>query len=207
MTLDDLARTHGLSNDEADKLARFDALFTETAAHTNLVSRATLPDRWTRHYADSLQLWPLIPAGADTILDVGAGAGFPGLPLAILAEGRAPYRRFTLSDSVGKKAAFMASVIEALGLTNAAATNARAETLPDRYGVVMARAVTALPKLLDLCVPRLAPGGTLILPKGARAEEELAAARERWQMEASLVQSQTDADARILVVTRPERRA
>ena len=205
MTLERLAREYALTGAEQATLADFDRLFTDTAAHTNLVARASLPERWDRHYADSLQLWPLLPEGTQTLLDVGAGAGFPGVPLAILARDRRPPLRITMADSVGKKARFIAEAITALGLPNATATNARVETLPDRYDVVTARAVAALPKLLDLCVPRLAPGGTLILPKGARADEEVEAARTGWRFAVNRVKSRTDEDATILVITEPER--
>lgn len=206
MTLADLAREYGLTDGERRSLSAFDVLFTETAVHTNLVARATLPDRWQRHYADSLQLWPLLPDGATSLLDVGAGAGFPSIPLAILARARRPGLELTMADSVGKKARFVAEVIDALELPNAAATNARVEALPGRYDVVTARAVAALPKLLGLCVPRLAPGGVLILPKGARAEEEVEAARSGWRFAVNRVKSRTDEGASILVITQPERR-
>lgn len=206
MTLDRLTRDYDLTSDEQAAFAAFDDLFTATAAHTNLVARGTLPERWDRHYADSLQLWPLLPDGATTLLDVGAGAGFPGIPLAILAHARRPDLRLTMADSVGKKARFIADAVATLRLRSATATNARVETLNERYGVVTARAVAALPKLLGLCAPRLAPGGTLILPKGARADEELAVARSDWQFEVSCVKSRTDEAASILVITDLERR-
>ena len=205
MTRDEVAERYCLSKRERADLDAFDRLFTETAAHTNLVSRATLPDRWARHYADSLQLWPLVPEGAKTLLDVGAGGGFPGIPLAILARERCPDLRLTLIDSVGKKTRFLAEAAHEIGLANVEVVNARVETLPGPYDVITARAVTALPRLLDLCTPRLAPGGTLILPKGARAEEELRDARRDWRLETNRVDSGTDADATILVITKPER--
>lgn len=207
MTLEALTARYGLSDAEGEAVRRFDVLFTRTAAHTNLVARSTLPDRWQRHYADSFQLWPHVPKAARTLLDVGAGAGFPGIPLAILARTRRPDLRLTLADSVGKKARFVAQAIDTLDLPNATATDARAETLTQRFDVVTARAVANLSKLLDLCAPRLAPGGTLILPKGARAGEEVAQARERWQFALDRVPSETDPDAAVLIVTQPERRA
>lgn len=205
MTREEIAERYVLGEREREALEGFDRLFMETAAHTNLVSRATLPDRWARHYADSLQLWPLVPEGARTLLDVGAGGGFPGIPLAILARDRRPGLRLVLADSVGKKVRFLAEVVQALGLANTTATNARVEMLSGPFDVITARAVTALPRLLDLCVPRLAPGGALILPKGARAEEELREASRDWRLKTNRVDSETDEDATILVITKPER--
>ena len=205
MTPEALRSRFALSEEEWRALAAFDEAFVRTAAHTNLVARSTLPDRWLRHYADSLQLWPLLPEGARTVLDVGAGGGFPGIPLAILARARRPDMKLTLADSVGKKARFLGQVIDELGLRNAVATDARVEALPYAFDVVTARAVASLPKLLDLAVPRLAPGGTLILPKGARAAEELADARSSWRFDAKRVDSATDERASILVITKPER--
>ena len=206
MSIARLTERFALTDAERQRLEAFDAVFTRAAAHTNLVARSTLDDRWDRHYADSLQLWPLVPSGTQTMLDVGAGAGFPGLILAILAQDRAPGLRVTLADSVRKKARFLTEAIDAASLTNASATNARAETLADRYDVVTARAVTALPALLDLCAPRLVPGGTLILPKGARADEEVQNAERAWRFTAKRVKSATDPQATILVIIDPERR-
>lgn len=207
MTLAILKKTFELSSHETDLIERFDDLFMETSAHTNLVSRSTLAGRWHRHYADSLQLWPHIPDDALHLLDIGAGAGFPGLPLAILAQTRRPECRFVLVDSVGKKARFLQQAIATLDLTNVVAKAQRAETLSDRYDVITARAVTALPKLLALCAPLLKPDGTLILPKGARATQEVEEANADWRMGVKRVGSTTDPDATILVITEVERRS
>lgn len=195
-----------LSKAEARRLSLFDAFFVETAAHTNLVARSTLPDRAERHYEDSHQVWPLVPEEARSLLDIGSGAGFPGLLLANLALDRRPALRATLCDSVGKKARFLSAAIETMGLGNAEATERRAEALGRRFDVITARAVTALPALLDLAVPLLAPGGTMIFPKGARADEELEQAKASWRLTAKRVKSHTDPQASLLVLTDPERR-
>lgn len=206
MTLASLRTAFTLSDRELALIEAFDARFVETATHTNLVSRSTLDDRWQRHYADSLQLWPLVPAGAENLLDIGAGGGFPGIFLAILATVRRPALQLTLVDSVGKKAGFLADICDILELTNITVKAQRAEQLPERFDVITARAVAALPKLLALCQPRLEPGGTLILPKGSRAGEEVDAANRDWRMTLKRVDSETDPDATILVITELERR-
>ena len=195
------------STAEREAFQAVDACFLATAAHTNLVARSTLPERWLRHYADSAQLWPLIPDNASSLLDIGAGGGFPGLVLGLLAEHRRPDLCCTLCESIQKKAAFLREAAKAGGLTRTSVAALRVEALPkvQRFDVITARAVTALPKLLDLAVPRMADGGTLLFPKGRRAEQELDQAREQWSLEVEVVPSATDPDASILVIRSPKR--
>jgi len=132
------------------------------------------------HVLDSLAAVPLLEGlGVRSFLDLGSGGGFPGLPLsaAIGAE------RTLLVDSVGKKVRFLATVIEAVGLTSTtAAEQVRAEALAldprDREGwpAVTARAVAPLAELIEVALPLIAPGGVLVAWKGTSAEDELAAA-------------------------------
>lgn len=207
LDLEDLAPRYALTEGEAATLTAFDELFLRTVEHTNLVARSTLADRATRHYEDALQLWPLLPPYVGSLLDVGSGGGFPGVVLACLARFRRPGMRVVLCDSVTKKAGFLSEAVDALGLTNTTVTASRAEALTERFDVVTARAVTALPRLLTLTVPRLNEGGTLVLPKGRNADQELERAREEWRLTTERVGSRTDPDATILVITDPERRS
>lgn len=198
----------GASETERLRFEAYDRELLATSAHTNLIARATLPDRWQRHYADSAQLADLLPADADSLLDIGSGAGFPGMVIAILAQDRLPRLRLTLCDSVGKKAAFLTRVAENAALTRLQVIHGRVENLPasSTFAVVTARAVTALPALLALAAPRLDPDGVLVFPKGQRAEEELDRAREQWSFECESVASRTDRAARILLIRSPERK-
>ena len=204
---DDFYRSIEASEPERTALAAIDACFAQTAAHTNLVARSTLPERWFRHYADSAQLWPLVPDNAQTLLDIGSGGGFPGLVLGTFAEFRRGDMRCTLCESIQKKAAFLREAIHAGGLTRTSVAALRVEALPkvQHFDVITARAVTALPKLLDLAAPKLADGGTLLFPKGRRAEQELDEAREQWSLEVDQVPSATDPEASILVIRSPKR--
>lgn len=201
----------GIAADEGERarFATFDRLLLETAAHTNLVARSSIPARWQRHYADSAQLLPCIPAAAGTLLDIGSGAGFPGIVLAILATARRPALRITLCDSVGKKASFLRKAVDGLELANAEVIEGRIEALAParRFDAITARAVTALPDLLALAAPRLAAGGLMVFPKGRRAQEEVDAARERWSFDVEQVPSGTDPSARILLIRAPKRTA
>lgn len=202
-----LADRFTLSNEEASALATFDRLLLETNARTNLVSRPSVEDRWDRHYADSLQLWSLLPHREADVLDIGSGGGFPAIPLAILARERAAGLRFTLCESVGKKASFLRDAVATLSLSHATVRGERAERLRERFDVVTARAVTALPGLVELAADRLRPDGTLIAPKGRSAEAELAKASEAWRMTVRRATSATDPTATIFLLTDLERRS
>ncbi len=205
--LDDFAHGLSLTSEEKKRFASYDQCLSAWSQHTNLIAKSSFEDRWQRHFVDSVQLWPLIPAEVTSVLDMGSGAGFPGLVLAILSVERAPARHFTLVDSVGKKARFLREAAESADLTNVTSVAKRVEMFhveQARYDLISARAMTALPKLLDLAVPLLKPGGMLIFPKGERAQEELTAASERWRFNLQQHQSATHPKASILVITEPK---
>ncbi|MEM6914179.1 MAG: RsmG family class I SAM-dependent methyltransferase, partial [Pseudomonadota bacterium] len=127
--------------------------------------------------------------------------------LATLAEHRRPDLRCTLCESVQKKAAFLREATKAGGLSRTSVAALRVESLQkvQRYDVITARAVTALPRLLELAIPVLAPNGTLLFPKGRRAQQELDQAKEQWSLEVETVPSTTDPDASIFVIRAPVR--
>lgn len=129
------------------------------------------------HFADSLMGESLIPRGA-TVVDVGCGAGFPSLPLALCR----PDLRITATDATAKKIGFVTEAAARMSLGNLTALSARAEVLArgehrDRYDVATARAVAALPMLLELCAPLVRRGGHVLALKGRTAMEELEASR------------------------------
>ncbi|MGV6820848.1 MAG: 16S rRNA (guanine(527)-N(7))-methyltransferase RsmG [Parvularcula sp.] len=207
-SLADLKAAFELTTDEEERLKRFDAALLETQSHTNLISRSSAATRWHRHYADALQLLEYLPRSGEW-LDIGSGGGFPGLVLAAVAQTRSPGTRFTLCDSVQKKARFLEGAAKAMGLTNTTVRDIRAETLhkeKTRFSVVSARAVTSLEKLLGLSAPLLAPGGLLIFPKGEKAHSELTEAKRRWTFTAESRPSMTSGTASILLLKRPEPR-
>lgn len=182
-----------VSRETEARLEAFVAALAGWNARINLIAPGELARVWTRHVADSAQLLPLVPTGARRLADLGSGAGFPGLVLAILSG-----IETHLVESDRRKAAFLA---EAARLTAAPVQvhAARAEALaPLAADIVTARALAPLPDLLALAAPHLAPGGACLFLKGIRAEAELTAARQRWKMRIERFPSRTDPRATIL---------
>lgn len=182
-------------------LEHYLALLEKWQAKINLVSRATLANAWQRHVVDSAQLWPLIPEDAKTITDLGSGAGFPGLVLAILGKGREGFK-VHLIESDARKCAFLREVSRE---TSAPADihNARIEAMaPWPSDVVTARALAPLEKLLPLAAPFQAEGGIALFLKGKAAESELTAARAWGTFETEVIPSRTDAEGAVIKLSR-----
>ncbi|MEO1309927.1 MAG: RsmG family class I SAM-dependent methyltransferase [Pseudomonadota bacterium] len=193
-----VAAAFGFSAAVGDRLAAFDRVFMEAAEIHNLVARSTLPDRFARHYADSLQLAAFIPESACTHVDLGSGAGFPGLVLAAALSDRGLKTR--LVESTGKKAAFLAQAADAMGL-DVVLENARIESLaPAPADIVTARALAPLEKLFGYVAPFCGPETVALLPKGQDVAAELTEAAKSWMYEIVTHPSVTNADAAILEV-------
>lgn len=137
----------------------------------NLVSPETISQLESRHIQDCQQLIPHLPKAPTRILDLGSGAGLPGLILAI----GAPQHHITMVESDSRKCAFLQTVIQDLGLTNTRVMNLRLEALPphENYQIITARAFAPLPRLLTLSRPFLAVDGRWLLLKGEAVDEEL----------------------------------
>ena len=171
--------------------------------HTNLIADSTVPHIWTRHIADSLQLFDLAP-NAKTWIDLGAGAGFPGLAIAcVLAD--TPGAKVHLVESKQKKSNFLRECVAALDLP----AIVHAQRIEDftrsnklRFEVVTARAVAPLEKLLGYANPLLKTGAVGLFPKGQDVEAELTAASKSWKIDADLIPSKTDPHGRIVLVRR-----
>ncbi len=170
-----------------------------TAANAvmNLIGPDTLPDVWNRHIFDSAQLLDLAPDAA-TWADLGAGAGFPGLVLAILLKDRADSHVW-LIDSLGKRCRFLQEVVDALSL-RATVVNGRAEEQRIKVDVVTARALAPMERLLGYAQPYLQRGAQGLFLKGEKAEAELIEARKVWQFDSDLSVSRSDPRGRIVSV-------
>ncbi len=194
----DFAERTGVSRETLAALERYAALLAAWQRRINLVSAVSLTELWWRHMLDSAQLHPLLPPGARILLDIGSGAGFPGLVLAAMGV---PTVHLVESDQ--RKAAFLreAGRVAAPGRVRVHAVRVERLT-PFAADVVTARAVAPLPALLPLVAPFLAPHTVCLFPKGARADEELTAAAKEWTMRVARVASVTEPGATILKLDR-----
>lgn len=167
----------------AERLDVYARLLVEWNEKINLTAITDPVGITVKHFADSLAAAPLLPAGAFTLIDVGTGAGFPGVPLALLR----PDCRLTLLDSLNKRLVFLEVLCGALGL-NARRVHARAEeggrnpALREQFDVATARAVAALPALCEYCLPFVKVGGRFIALKGRDGAQEAAAAAHAMQL-------------------------
>ena len=198
-------RETGVSRETMARLEAYAALLVKWTRSINLVSRGSLADLWRRHMLDSAQLLPLLPAVPEgrrrVVLDLGSGAGFPGMVLSILGAGDVH-----LVEANQRKVAFLREVAREVG-SDAHIHGLRIEQLPAfAVDVVTARAIASLDRLLDYAAPfldpaRAAPGqppAHALFLKGGRAEEELTKARKRWKMDVAQTPSRTDPTGTIL---------
>ena len=197
MTPSEFQSLTGASDAQIADLETFAARLAEANTVMNLVGPDTLPDIWNRHYWDSAQLVGLAP-GAKTWADLGAGAGFPGVVLAILLKD-APGAHVWLIDSLGKRCRFLDQMVAELGLP-ATVINGRAEDHAVAVDVVTARAVAPMDKLLGYAQPYLQRGARGLFLKGEKAELEVAEARRVWQFDCDLSVSRSDPRGRIVSV-------
>jgi 16S rRNA (guanine527-N7)-methyltransferase len=166
----------------------------------NLVARSTLAAAWARHVADSAQLWPLRPPGARLWLDLGSGAGFPGLVIAALAAEAEPDLEVRLVESDARKAAFLFAAAREAQLS-ARILDVRVEDLPPQGAdVVSARALAPLSILLGMAENHRRPGGTGLFPKGATVQNEIAEAARHWRFNHKIHTSLTDPQAAIVEI-------
>lgn len=191
-----------VSRETLSRLTAIADLLVKWQKTINLVAPATLPELWSRHMGDSLQLINHVPEKARRWVDLGSGGGFPGLVVAaVLAEREGADMHLVESDT--RKAAFLreaARVAELPVTVHAVRIEQVAGRLAPGTDVVSARALAPLPKLLELAEPFLAAGALGLFPKGRDAERELTDARKGWTLDLDLRPSASDPHGRILLV-------
>ena len=201
---DEFADATGATKEQTEDLKRFLALLKAGTERMNLVGPSALETFWQRHAYDSAQLLKAYP-DARVWADLGAGAGFPGIVLAILLKGTAG-AKVHLVESVTKRCRFLTEVVEALGLP-AVVQNDRAEELKPtpKVEMVTARACAPMDRLLGYAEPFLRAGAVGAFLKGRGIDEELTEARKRWRFEVALTPSLSDPSGSIVRVERLSR--
>ena len=200
MTATEFQALSGASDAAMADLERFRLLLVKGNEQMNLVGPATLPDFWSRHAWDSAQLLKLAPE-ARTWADLGAGAGFPGLVLAILLKAE-PDAQVHLVESMAKRCRFLTQVVEALALP-ATVHNARAEDLSLKVDIVTARACAPMARLFGYARPYLKAGAVGLFLKGQDVASELEDATRYWNFDADLSPSLSDNRGRVVSVKGP----
>ena len=185
-----------VSRETIDKLHAYVALLRDENSRQNLVSPATLDQVWDRHIVDSAQLVRYEPAIGASWIDIGSGAGLPGIVISCLVDGPV-----TLVEPRRLRADFLHKCIESLNL-RASVHCQKAERVEGTYDVITARAVAALPQLLKISAHLSTRNTVWALPKGRSAERELAEALQAWQGDFRVEPSVTDVESFIVVGTR-----
>lgn len=186
----------GASDAVMARLRAYADLLEKWQKRINLIGKGTLSDPWRRHFLDSAQLLSLIPKDARVLIDLGSGAGFPGLVLAAMGD-----FDVRLVDSDTRKGVFLREAARAMGVRVAVHTG-RIETMaPIPADVITSRALASLSELLALALPFAGPATVCLFPKGKGAEDELTAARKEWTMAVASTPSATDPAGVILSIS------
>jgi 16S rRNA (guanine527-N7)-methyltransferase len=202
---EDFAQAFNVSRETIDQLKIYAALLAQWQPRINLVANTTLPEIWHRHMADSAQLVAIAPEKPGTWLDLGSGAGFPGLVIAIMLRDNGI--RVSLVESDRRKCAFLAEVARQTG-TPVEIHTARIEQMATQamlppVDVVSARALAPLVRLISLSLPFFRDDTVGVFPKGRGAESEIEEARAAWAFDVETIPSLTDEAARIVLVRHP----
>lgn len=204
MTPEAFAAETNVSRETLERLKLYAATLERWNKAINLVSQKTLPDLWRRHFLDSAQLLPYLPELGEgrkrVLVDLGSGAGFPGLVLAILGAGEVH-----LIESDQRKAAFLREVSRETGAQAQIHVQRIEVVTPFRADVVTARALAPLGDLLAYAEPFLAPDSLCLFLKGKSAEGELTAAAQEWKMKVKRHASRSDPSALLLEIQGPRR--
>jgi 16S rRNA (guanine527-N7)-methyltransferase len=198
------AARFAISRETAGKFETYARLLQQWQKTINLVAPGTLDAIWSRHFADSAQLVSLAPPGVRTWLDLGSGAGFPGLVSALMLQDRGEKTRVTLIESDTRKAAFLREVARTVsvpvdivgGRIESPATQAKV----GKVEIVSARAWAPLDRLLDFAYPYFSNNSIGLFLKGREVEAEVEAAQRGWSLGLELKPSATSAEGRIAVI-------
>ena len=202
MDLVQAAAGRDVSRGTFEKLQRYVDLLIDENQRQNLIGRSTVDEIWVRHIVDSAQIVRLAPRPGSSWVDIGSGAGLPGLVIAILTEGPV-----TLVEPRKLRADFLARAAADIGLAERVAVQAaKAERIGGSFDVITARAVASLDALLGISRHLSTDKTRWLFLKGKNAQSELDEARAKWQGEFRLEPSRTDPEAAIIIAEHVERR-
>ena len=192
---------YSVSHETFLKLQTYLSLLKEWQEKFNLVSSSSLEDAWNRHFLDSVQLYKYVPETAKTLADMGSGAGFPGMVLAIIANEKTPYLKVTLIESVSKKTMYLKEVSEKTQ-TKVEIVNGRIEELKNKkFDVLVSRAMSSLDKLLSYALPLCKKETVCIFPKGKKYADELSEAHKKWEFKCKIEPSELSEEGKILIIS------
>lgn len=188
----------GVSRETIERLRAYADLLCQWNPKINLVGPATLAELWPRHIIDSAQLIFHIPAQAKILVDLGSGAGLPGLILAILGFPEIHLPEIHLIESDQRKCVFLREAARVTGVKVTIHPQRIEAVTPFAADIITARALAPLSQLLDWAAPFLAPQTICLFPKGKTAEDELTQARRQWIMKTQMLVSESDETSYIL---------
>ena len=192
---------HNVSRETFERLEAYVALLLKWQKKINLISPSTIPEVWSRHILDSIQLVDLLPSAPSSVLDMGSGAGLPGIILAIATD-----HPISLVESDQRKSIFLQEASRHLGL-NTTLYHCRIEEMNIPHSIITARALAPLSKLLNWAATSLSPSTTCYFPKGKDYAKEIDEARAAWDFDLTIHPSQTKDDAVILELSHIRRHA
>jgi len=187
-----------VSRETIDRLDVYHKLLIKWNSKINLVSRSTIEDAWQRHFVDSAQIWCLADMKAQRWIDLGSGAGFPGLVIAAMAAEKSPELEVILVESDQRKSVFMQTAAREMGVKARVVTERIEKLEPQEADILSARALSSLPQLLEFAEKHRKPDGICLFPKGERVESELTKAATSWHISYETFPSVTDSQAVIL---------
>jgi 16S rRNA (guanine527-N7)-methyltransferase len=194
----DLVPGLSVSRETLSELRDFLKLVEKWNSAINLIAKSTVLEAWDRHVRDSAQIFPLTDDATKTWADLGSGAGFPGIVIAIMSKKLRPACKFTLIESDLRKATFLREAVRVHGL-NAEVVNLRIESIePLQSDIISARALAPLPELLGLTFRHLAHDGTALFLKGRTHLTEVSEARNSYEFSVESIKSSVAEDSAIL---------
>jgi 16S rRNA (guanine527-N7)-methyltransferase len=196
---DDLARDLDVSRETLGRVSRFLGLLMDWRTRLNLIGPGEGRRLWRRHVLDSLQLLPELIETDRVIVDLGSGAGFPGIVLACVLRDRwSP--DVVLVEKSPRKCEFLSAAVSDLDIRASVLNRRSDEGEPTQGDVVTARALAPLPRLLELAHPWMKPDGRCLLLKGLETGRELTAARDSWSFDVSSRPSLSGPDGQLLTI-------